>query len=85
MALEGELKGLEGTTCSCGQTLALEVLQSGGGYYLGYFCNQCGPYSRETGYYGSYEEAEKELQKDVPDKLRDTKFVDGLNDYMGLK
>ena len=34
-----------------------KVLQSGAGFYIGYFCDMCGPYSRESGYYGSAEEA----------------------------
>lgn len=64
MTLFGELKGLIGTTCSdCGEFLPLQVLRSFAGYYLGYFCNHCGPYSRESGYYKTYEEAEKELER----------------------
>jgi len=31
------------------------------GYYVGFWCGACGPYSRESGYYRSYEEAEKAL------------------------
>jgi hypothetical protein len=33
------------------------------GYYVGFWCDRCGPYSRESGYYRSYEEAEKALSK----------------------
>lgn len=63
MALEGELKGLNGTNCSCcGRHLELEVCQSGAGYYLGYFCEKCGPYSRETCYWQTREEAEEALE-----------------------
>jgi hypothetical protein len=33
------------------------------GYYVGFWCDRCGPYSRESGYYQSREEAEKALSK----------------------
>jgi hypothetical protein len=45
----------------CGTTLALQVLSSAAGYYLGFFCPYCGPYSRESGYFRSREEAETAL------------------------
>ena len=58
MAVTGELAGLSGIICDCcGTSLPLEVLESAAGYYLGYACPRCGPYSRETGYYASREEA----------------------------
>ena len=38
-------------TCpQCGVILALEVLKSAAGYYIGTRCH-CGPYSRESLYY----------------------------------
>lgn len=78
MALPGELKGLGGTTCDCLQELELEVLGSAAGYYLGYFCPNCGPYSRETGYYANRADAKAELAlmgaAFVPSKVRDTDF-----------
>lgn len=64
MALYGELAGYnESVTCSCGVVMPLEVLHSGGGYYLGYFCPKCGPYSRESGYFRTEEEADKALNR----------------------
>lgn len=45
----------------CGVALRLEVLQSEAGYYLGTECG-CGPYSRETDYFKSRADAEKELE-----------------------
>ena len=46
MAIEGELNGINGTTCvDCKSKLPLKVCMSAAGYYLGYFCNCCGPYS----------------------------------------
>lgn len=78
MAVNGELKGLKGITCEdCGTHLSLQVCKSNAGYYLGYCCDHCGPYSRETGYFKSREIAEKELTKKIPAKLRNTDFVPG--------
>lgn len=65
MALPGEIpkRGKDQTAqCSCGQKLPLEVLQSAGGYYLGWWCNECGPFGRLTGYYESLEDAERRLK-----------------------
>lgn len=74
MALPGELSGLWGTVCECGQELKLEVLSSAAGYYLGYFCPSCGPYSRETGYYANRADAKAELALSgagfIPSKVR---------------
>lgn len=48
--------------CSeCGTELPLKVCQSGAGFYIGCFCNQCGPYDRESGYYATREKAEADL------------------------
>lgn len=62
MALPGETIALGApSTCpTCGVQLKLKVLRSGGGYYIGTTC-YCGPYSRESGYYGSREEAQDDL------------------------
>jgi len=61
MALPGETAGLEGATCVCGAELELSVCRSAAGYYLGYWCDRCGPYSRETGYFRTEGEARREL------------------------
>ena len=38
--------------CSiCGSHLALRVLHSNAGWYIGRCCDQCGPYSRDSMYY----------------------------------
>ena len=79
MALPGELKGLDGTICDgCNTPLELTVCRSAAGFYLGYFCGCCGPYSRETGYWATRGEAEGALTKLLedgtkPENLRDTK------------
>jgi hypothetical protein len=61
--LQGEtiLSGAPDTCSDCEIELKLEVCRSGAGYYLGTWCN-CGPYSRESGYFGTEEEAEKALK-----------------------
>jgi hypothetical protein len=49
------------STCSdCGITLTFDVHRSGAGYYVGTYCD-CGPYSRESGYYRTREEAKVDL------------------------
>lgn len=53
--LPGEC-GHIGCVCSdCGVELKAQILRSAAGYYLGTQCN-CGPYSRESGYYRTREE-----------------------------
>ena len=52
MALPEELKGLVSIViCTCGEKLPLEVLRSNAGHYVGRFCPNCGPYSRESHYF----------------------------------
>jgi hypothetical protein len=51
------------TTCSeCNKELKIQVCMSAAGYYIGYFCDQDGPWSRESGYYTKREEAEAALK-----------------------
>jgi hypothetical protein len=62
MALPGECVEDTQTVCmECGAVLDMQVLRSPAGYYIGFFCPRCGPYSRESGYYRSREEAETAL------------------------
>ena len=59
MTLPGECFNDSLTTCiECGAELPIKVCVSAAGYYIGFFCPHCGPYSRESGYYRSREEAE---------------------------
>jgi hypothetical protein len=59
MALPGECANEIQTVCmECGTTIDLQVLSSAAGYYIGFFCPECGPYSRESGYFHSLDEAE---------------------------
>ena len=52
------------TVCvECGALLEIQVCKSMAGYYVGFFCPHCGPYSRESGYYRNREEAELALRK----------------------
>ena len=62
MTLPGEcVRDIETTCVECGAHLEIQVCKSMAGYYVGFWCDCCGPYSRESGYYRSYEEAEKAL------------------------
>jgi len=68
MTIPGETNGGTETTCTdCKETLHLEVLSSAAGHYLGYSCNCCGPYSRESGYYSTEAEAQEMLKQGNPD------------------
>ena len=80
MALPGEITGGAGSIkCSeCNTTLPLKVCQSAAGYYIGYFCPECGPYGRESMYFATKEDAEKYLQDYIGEgddsKMRDTAY-----------
>ncbi|TAL42821.1 MAG: hypothetical protein EPN91_07540 [Salinibacterium sp.] len=56
--------GAAGTCPECGVTPELEVLSSpgGAGFYLGTRC-RCGPYSRETSYFKTRQEADAALDQ----------------------
>lgn len=45
----------------CGEILKLRVLESAAGYYIGTFCPNCGPNTRDSGYYGTKKEAKQAL------------------------
>ena len=54
----------EGIECpECGKIMEMHMRMSAAGYYLGYFCEFCGPYSRETGYYLSRADAQDDLDR----------------------
>ncbi|MDO8971437.1 MAG: hypothetical protein Q7U74_12160 [Saprospiraceae bacterium] len=62
MALPGECINETQTVCmECSTALTIQVLSSAAGYYIGFFCLECGPYSRESGYFHSRDEAETVL------------------------
>ena len=64
MTLSGECVRDVATICvECGAHLEIQVCKSMAGHYIGFWCDRCGPYSRESGYYQSREEAEKALSK----------------------
>jgi len=46
----------------CNLLMNFKVCVSNGGYYVGTQC-KCGPYSRETGYYLTHQEADKALKR----------------------
>jgi len=62
MTLPGECVNDIKTNCfDCGTEMDIGVYRSNAGYYIGFFCDRCGPYSRESGYYGSSEDAQDAL------------------------
>ena len=63
MTLLGECVNAEEVDCeACGTHLKIEILRSNAGYYIGFLCPKCGPYSRESGYYRRYSDAEFALK-----------------------
>jgi len=62
--IPGETKdGAAAIACSdCDALLKLKVCFSTM-YYLGYQCDECGPYARETDYFKNREEAQAALDK----------------------
>ena len=61
--LDGETiaTGAEPECSDCRRTLVLSVHRSAAGFYLGTWCD-CGPYSRESGYYDTEAEATTALR-----------------------
>ena len=48
-----------GNDCKIGN---VEVLRSNAGYYIGYYCKECGPWDRlSKGYFATEEEAKRQL------------------------
>ncbi len=76
MAIIGETlaSGAPAMCDICDSVPTLDVYQSAAGHYVGTYC-ECGPYSRESGYYPSREEAQKAL--DSGEFSRATEFVPG--------
>lgn len=66
------LSGAPKTCPDCGQPLCLEVLFSGAGHYIGTMCD-CGPYSRESGYFPSRTHAENALTE-LTSHARNSRF-----------
>ncbi len=62
MAMVGETlaSGGAGVCADCGSVPRLGVYQSAAGHYVGTYC-ECGPYSRESGYYPEREDAQKAI------------------------
>ena len=61
--LEGEAiqSGAEPRCPDCRTMPCIDVYMSNAGYYVGTWC-QCGPYSRESEYYRTREDANRDLQ-----------------------
>lgn len=62
MTLPGETVATGAPTiCECGIQLQPKVCQSAAGYYIGYWCDHCGPWTRESGYYRDRTRAQADL------------------------
>ena len=61
--IEGEtiLSGAPNICPECHMKLKFQVLKSPAGWYIGTRCN-CGPYSRETGYFQFQKQAEEAFE-----------------------
>lgn len=53
------------TCCDCGEVMLYSIHRSAAGYYLGYFCPNCGPWDRMSDYYPTREEAEEALRHEL--------------------
>ena len=64
MTIPGETvaTGASKTCEDCSSNPTLGVYSSAAGWYIGYMCPKCGPYSRESNYYKTYKDAEKALE-----------------------
>lgn len=71
MAIPGETTGgaALGECSECEMSMPLKVCFSPAGYFLGYWCDGCGPAGRETGYFGSKQEAEDALESFFADGI----------------
>lgn len=67
MTLPGETIGTgapySGYCPDCKKPMPIQVCKSAAGYYIGTFCNSCGPYSRESEYFSTREEAQMYLHQ----------------------
>jgi len=61
--------GASPTCPECGVSVRMGIYHSPAGYYIGTYCN-CGPYSRETGYYPTREKAQEVFDNLQPKDLR---------------
>jgi hypothetical protein len=53
---------MDETCIECGATLPFKPCRSAAGWYVGTWCNRCGPHDRKSfGYYATKEEAQAEL------------------------
>ena len=60
--LPGECVGDTTEVCfDCRSEMAIKICTSAAGHYLGFICPKCGPYSRESGYFPTKEDAQAAL------------------------
>ena len=65
MGMDGETVATGAPTkcLDCDKELEVQVCQSAAGFYIGYWCNEDGPHSRESGYYKSAKGAQEALDQ----------------------
>ena len=61
MAFPGEVGHIDTNCVECGEHLPAKVLRSGPRFFIGTCCPNCGPYSRESGYYPTPKAAQEAL------------------------
>ena len=73
MAMDGELTVVKNCP-DCGANMPVKVCMSGAGFYIGQWCNNCGPWNRLSyDYYPTQEAAQTLLDNDTW-KRRDTDY-----------
>ena len=58
------------TCTNCHSELPLRVCRSAAGYYVGRFCDNCGPHGRDSGYFADEVEATDALLTYHPHRRR---------------
>lgn len=66
LPFEAIVSGAPDVCPDCGTKVELKVLRSAAGYYIGTYCG-CGPYSRESVYYPTREDAQHDLDNGMFD------------------
>lgn len=74
--IPGETVGAKTTECvECHQTLTIKVCHSWGGYYVGFICPNCGPYSRES-YFDT--DQFRDIYYDLPNSSAKSEWVNRI-------
>lgn len=72
--------GAQITVCTkCETNLYLQICHDEAGYYVGFFCPNCGPYGRESEYTNSYIEAELILSDMWREEYEDMRYREEID------